>query len=218
MQKGHKIVPYDIRNDSIPFGDNSVNTIYCSHVVEHIEDIHIQKMFNECYRVLLGGGVLRIVCPDAEFLYNMAKEDKAAAYWSWGDTCFNSPLFAGKYSGKNLPRIVDYLVRELAIPKLPGYAGYINAISNGDYAKAFREMEMYDFFEFLTKDLTFRVEYGGDHINYWTFDKMKKMLTKAGFDFVIQSRYGASCCPEMRQMHKFDLCAPFVSLYVEAIK
>lgn len=74
VQKKHKIVPYDIRNDDIPLGNNSVNSIYCSHVIEHIEDKHINRMFKECYRVLESGGVLRITCPDAEFLYNVSKK------------------------------------------------------------------------------------------------------------------------------------------------
>jgi hypothetical protein len=79
-------------------------------------------------------------------------------------------------------------------------------------------MGMNDFFEFLTSDLSFRNGFEGDHINYWTFDKMKKMLNLSGFEFVVRSRYGASCCDSMRNKNKFDTTFSQMSLYVEAIK
>ena len=56
VQRKHKIVPYDIRNDKIPFDDNSVDLVYSSHVIEHIETPFVQKMFDEVYRVLKYGG------------------------------------------------------------------------------------------------------------------------------------------------------------------
>lgn len=56
MQKGHKITPYDIRSNLLPFKDESVSAIYTSNVIEHIEDVHIQKLFNEAWRVMKPGG------------------------------------------------------------------------------------------------------------------------------------------------------------------
>ena len=54
----------------MPFEDDSVDTIYCSHVIEHIETEYVEMFFKESFRVLKLGGVLRIVCPDVEYLYN----------------------------------------------------------------------------------------------------------------------------------------------------
>ena len=81
-QRGCPIIPYDIRKDVLPYENDSVDAIYCSHVVEHIEDKYIQRFFNEAYRVLKKGGALRVCCPDAEFLYNVAKSGKED-YWNW---------------------------------------------------------------------------------------------------------------------------------------
>ena len=209
-QKDHKIIPYDIRNDKIPFDDDSVDVIYCSHVVEHIENIYIQKMFTECYRVLKKGRGVRIACPDAEFLYQLSKFNND--YWSWRNEWFDSKHF---YEKKFAPRNVDFFVREIATPKL---LNYVNSINTEDYETAFNKMEMYDFFEYLTKDLIFRVEAVGDHINYWTFDKAKKMLVESGFKTIIRSKWSASVLEEMKNKSKFDIVYPHMSLYVEAIK
>ncbi len=208
-QKKHKIISYDIRNDTIPFDDNSVDAIFCSHVVEHLEDHYIIEMLKEAFRVLKKGCVMRITCPDAQFLYQVSKQ--ATTYWKWRDSWFNTLQF---YKGEK-PRMVDYLVREVATPKLKGY---VNAIHHNDYLKEFESMEMYDFLDFLTKDLTYREEFPGDHINYWTFEKMEKMLKEVGFSFVVQSKWGACISDEMTSTISFDTTYPIMSLYVDAIK
>lgn len=62
-------VHYDMRNDDLPFSDASVDTIYCSHVIEHIERRYVRRFFIEALRCLKPGGTLRIACPNAAFLY-----------------------------------------------------------------------------------------------------------------------------------------------------
>lgn len=211
-QNGHKIVPYDIRSESIPYSDNSVDAIYCSHVVEHIENHHIQKFFQEVHRVLKEGGVFRVCCPDAEFLYEVAKSGKLD-YWYWRKSWFNSPRF---WQGGQDVKPVDYLVREVATPKLKGY---VNAIDGGeDVSREFDNMPMVEFFEFLTNDLEFRNDYVGDHINFWTYEKMKEMLQNEGFDIIIRSKWHASVSRYMENLGYFDKTHPHMSLYVEAVK
>ena len=81
IQKNHKIIPFNIREDDIPYLSDSVDIIYCSHVVEHIENVYVQRFFNECFRVLKTGSVMRIICPDAEFLYEVSKY--RTDYWEF---------------------------------------------------------------------------------------------------------------------------------------
>ena len=64
-----KRMSYDMRNDNIPFDDNSVDNIYCSHVIEHIETGYVQNFYKEAFRVLKKQGVFRISVPDSDFLY-----------------------------------------------------------------------------------------------------------------------------------------------------
>ena len=49
---------------TISLKDNSVDVIFCSHVIEHIPSIKIVDVFNEFNRVLKPEGILRILSPD----------------------------------------------------------------------------------------------------------------------------------------------------------
>lgn len=55
----------DVRDD-LPFGDNRVTRIHCEHFVEHLEFDQVVRFLGECHRVLVPGGVARIIVPDAE--------------------------------------------------------------------------------------------------------------------------------------------------------
>ena len=56
---------YDI-TQGLPYPDNHFDAVYHSHVLEHLEPQHGEKLLSECYRVLRVGGVLRIVVPNLE--------------------------------------------------------------------------------------------------------------------------------------------------------
>lgn len=56
-----------------PFADNSVEEIHCSHFIEHLpmemvphngrlKDLFF-AFFDECYRILVPGGKMRVICP-----------------------------------------------------------------------------------------------------------------------------------------------------------
>ena len=45
----------------LPFDDESVDEIYTSHFLEHINDLNF--VMEECYRVLKKGGIMRIIVP-----------------------------------------------------------------------------------------------------------------------------------------------------------
>lgn len=51
----------------IPFPDASVDVVYHSHVLEHLDRDVAHGFIRECARVLRPGGLIRIVVPDFEF-------------------------------------------------------------------------------------------------------------------------------------------------------
>ena len=54
-------------NDSkLLLKDNSVETIYTSHVIEHMKDSVVNELFGEFKRILQPGGFVRIVALDIE--------------------------------------------------------------------------------------------------------------------------------------------------------
>lgn len=211
-QSKHEFIPYDIRSDNIPFGDNTVKAVYSSHVIEHIEDRFIQSFFAEVHRVLMPGGVFRIACPDAEFLYEVSRFDND--YWHWREDWTKSPYYMRKPIKASQ---ADYLVREVATPKFQGYIGEIEFNEDG-YTEKFQTLGMNEFLEYITSGLEFRKNFPGDHINFWTFGKVRSFLESAGFTTIIRSKYLGSVCRVMCNPAKFDTTYPNMSLYAEAIK
>lgn len=60
----------------IPFNTNSVDLIYCSHMVEHIDYAQGENFLKECYRILKPGGAARFAVPDLEILIRMYQENR----------------------------------------------------------------------------------------------------------------------------------------------
>lgn len=73
---GYADVVWDVRK-SLPFKNNSIEAIFCEHVIEHLTKNDAAKLLSECLRVLQIGGVARFSTPDAEkyILSYAAKDD-----------------------------------------------------------------------------------------------------------------------------------------------
>lgn len=54
---------FDVRN-KMPFKDGSIEFIYSSHFVEHLEHSELIFHFQECYQMLFENGELRMAIPD----------------------------------------------------------------------------------------------------------------------------------------------------------
>ena len=52
----------------IPFDSATVDGVYHSHMLEHLDFDTARKFLLECKRVLKPGGIMRIVVPDFEIL------------------------------------------------------------------------------------------------------------------------------------------------------
>tara|TARA_Y100001933_G_scaffold200636_1_gene201954 strand:- start:234 stop:1178 length:945 start_codon:yes stop_codon:yes gene_type:complete len=63
---GKDYLPVDLscRDLVLPFKSSSVQLIYCSHVLDHLEDYMIENIFREVKRLLSPSGVFRIVVPN----------------------------------------------------------------------------------------------------------------------------------------------------------
>lgn len=74
------ITVFDVRK-GLPYLDNSVKFIYASHLFEHLSRLEARKLLKESYRVLVPGGVIRIIVPDLllcakNYLENFQKYDR----------------------------------------------------------------------------------------------------------------------------------------------
>lgn len=59
------VMAHDLRC-GIPFPDASVDVVYHSHVLEHMDREDASSFLRDCARVLRPGGIIRIVVPDFE--------------------------------------------------------------------------------------------------------------------------------------------------------
>lgn len=62
----------------IPFDNNSVDVIYTSHMVEHLDRREVLAFLSEAHRVLKEGGVIRIAVPDVKRIVDSYTEHKDA--------------------------------------------------------------------------------------------------------------------------------------------
>ena len=51
----------------LPYADQSVDKIYSSHALEHLDKKRGEALLRGCFRVLKRGGVFRLVVPDLEY-------------------------------------------------------------------------------------------------------------------------------------------------------
>ena len=67
LHKSKYVDYYNIKN-KLPFKDGSLDVIYHSHVLEHLDKLLARKFIADCYRVLKKGGIIRIAVPDLEII------------------------------------------------------------------------------------------------------------------------------------------------------
>lgn len=53
--------------EGLPIADNSVDALYCSHVLEHLALEDFRKALRNSYKVLRKGGIFRCILPDLEY-------------------------------------------------------------------------------------------------------------------------------------------------------
>ena len=188
-----KKVSYDMRNDNIPFQDETVDNIYCSHVIEHVEEKFADKFFKECKRVLKKNGVLRVVVPDAKYLFKMCLFENS--YYAWH-----------KFYGKKTT--TDMLIEKICTNK---------NINNYKLKKKITEYEYLELMNELTFNSKFDKDNAHNHINICDYDKIDKYKNKYNFSKIIYNKVNGSISKEM-QGDDFDIVHQNMSLYVDLLK
>jgi len=62
----HPVVRWANATKRIPVNDASVDVLYSSHMLEHLDGAEVDAFLRECLRVLAPGGILRVAVPDLE--------------------------------------------------------------------------------------------------------------------------------------------------------
>ena len=71
----------------LPFENDSVDFIFSEHVVEHLRPFEAWHYFEECFRILKRGGLVRTTVPDITQVWDNGNPEYAAfvAQRGWGD-------------------------------------------------------------------------------------------------------------------------------------
>ena len=64
----------------LPIDSDSAEVVYSSHTVEHITNAAAQKMFDEAYRILKKGGILRVTTPNINWESRAFKQNDMNFY------------------------------------------------------------------------------------------------------------------------------------------
>ena len=104
----------------IPFKSNSVDVVYNSHVLEHLDRSVARGFLKEILRVLKPGGICRIVVPDFEFL--------CRSYVQHVDDCRRNPQEADRHEDL-VEAVLEQSVRRFAAASR-GKAGLPRLLDN----------------------------------------------------------------------------------------
>lgn len=193
----------------IPIPDASAYLFYTSHTIEHIRDEDAAFLFQDIFRALRPGGVVRITCPNAELYYRA--------------------LMTGLGELRTLCCLddkVDYSDQQLFLSGIASQLSNIYEQSDATklsdeevdeiLARSDMEVAMDEIISRCKTDLMGK--FAGHHINWWTTNKLRSMLTQAGFDPVVPSAYLQSIVTVMQDARYFDQTHPNISLYMDAVR
>lgn len=175
--------------------DNCIEKAFSSHCIEHVKDEHIEKLFAELHRCMKPGGIFRLSCPDADKAFEAYKNNNVE-WFDWlkqshiGEMLLNTIVSYEHLAGG--PKASEELVKE-----------------------KFESLTKDEFIEWCTTLVDESRPYIA-HRNGIHFEKLKKMLEKAGFKNVKRSSYLQSADKEL-QSDIFDRYEG-ISLFVECYK
>src|SRR5262249_55162794 len=63
LKRSGSLLRHDCRK-SLPFPDNSIDHILCSHFLEHVFPVEVTEILHDFHRALKPGGTLHVIVPD----------------------------------------------------------------------------------------------------------------------------------------------------------
>lgn len=207
----------NVRNNTLPLKNSSCAVVLSSHMIEHIADETVAKLFAEVHRSLKDGGCFRIICPDMDLVLD--------AYHNGNSDFFMQNPSTVKFLETAVDNGVSKEHLELHNQVVRLFASYASdglgpLVDKELFDRQLDELDKYDFADWcrsLLDDDQFSSRDWG-HINAFDFTKLYKMLNDAGFKKVNRSKSMDSELPELKSEVFDKVSRRWVSLYVEAFK
>ena len=204
----------------LPIESGSAELIYSSHTVEHVSQEAVQNMLNESFRALKVGGALRVTTPDIVLDHAAYRRgDRHYYYWidMWSRDGEWQKLYKRPPNTESTTQLfLHHFASQLCDNDLDDTAPRKYGDEEVDAVFASRPLE--EALDFFTAQCRFNPEHPGNHINWWSHDKMERCLRAAGFTDIYRSGYRQSRFAPMREVGLFDSTHPPISMYMEAVK
>lgn len=207
----------------LPFRDESVEVVYSSHLIEHLDGEADKRLFREIVRILKPGGLLRLCCPDMDYFIDSYLTDEKRAFFTdeygvgTGRTLYDEVAMCVERFSLD-PRLLE--THQLLINIFCGYSDKPNDAPIFDRQSVERNVRTMDKEEFVRWSCSHcdRSRPGG-HINGFNAEKLIRFLQELPFSYVYRSAYRESALRELNENPRIDLeLRRNVSLYVEAVK
>lgn len=209
----------NIKRDKLPFEDKSVIALNASHVLEHLRDNELEHMLKEAYRVLIPGGMFRIVVPDLTLFIDSYHREGLSLHLDRilvPHLSMRDVLERDVLKGLQHPDVL--LPHNGLISIVASYTnGHPLPIANQALVDDLLQKEAVD--EFVHWCVSLKDDSVEDfgHFNGFTYERLKKFLLQAGFEEVARSFFG-----EMERDHVFRgidrADKNSISLYINAKK
>jgi predicted SAM-dependent methyltransferase len=211
VQQGSNIhIKHDLNSDnSFPIESSSVEIYYTSHVIEHLSDCAVKRIFTEVHRTLVPGGVFRITCPDMELQYNAYLRNDQ---WFWPQ-----PSPWGTTSNDIEQRFLEHFATILSSNFSEKFERKVTTPQLKDiFSKNLMEPFFILISDLLPQNANSILPEG--HCNWFTGGKIARLLSESGFSCINPSNYLQSIDPRMRVSTLFDGTCPELSVYIECSK
>jgi SAM-dependent methyltransferase len=201
----------------LPMADAGLDYVFTSHFLEHVDDETAAHLLREARRMLRPGGVLRITVPDAGEALRRYRAGDAA----WFDRQWVEPESSARWTAVGIePNLESKLLFAVALHGRRAPSGAFLLVPPPADREEVRRRAMAgddDAFGAWAVSLTPPEQPGlikHEHINWFTWEKLSRLLRETGFATVERSACGQSKAPLLRDP-AFDN-RPEITLYVEA--
>lgn len=181
-----------VADDRLPFETATVDVFYSEHVFEHLSDACCSRIFAEIARSLVPGGGLRIVVPDAELICDRYEAEDSNFFRRWME--------------RDNASLTEAFLTLVAHPREP--------LDEVVIRRQFLVTPRAKFLDEICGRLRYDPSRAGEHINWFDFAKLERMLRAAGFARVEASLPQGSAIGSIRG-RGFDTRA-WYSIHVDA--
>lgn len=216
------VIHYDLMNTQpLPIETGAAEVIYTSHTIEHVKDEAVLRLFKEAYRALRTGGIFRVTTgPDAETDYAaLQRGDMDWFYWdNWYavpgsyEHLYHQPANSVPLAERWLAHVATQLAPNSISPSVK------KKYSAAEIEQVLASNGLTAALDFFCGQCQFDPVHPGNHVSWWTHEKVTDYLRLAGFRNAYRSGYGQSILPILRNTYLFDNTHPQISLYVETVR